>query len=59
MKDKDYIASKLKHLKNLGVTADIDPATGGVRPEWIKQAQDERQKHKMKKQRKESLPEPL
>jgi hypothetical protein len=44
MKDKKYIESKLKHLKRCGITADIDPETGGVRPEWIKHEQEERRK---------------
>ena len=44
MKDKDYIKSKLDHLKALGITADIDPVTGGVRPDWIKHEQEEREK---------------
>ena len=51
MKDKDYIASKLRHLKTLGITADIDPDTGGVRPDWIKAEQEERRKGLLKKQR--------
>jgi len=61
MKDKDYIASKLNHLKMMGITADIDPDTGGVRPEWIKAAQEERRKGLLKKQRQVelSLPEKL
>jgi hypothetical protein len=33
MKDKEYIDSKLKHLKRYGITADIDPENGAVRPE--------------------------
>lgn len=44
MKDKNYINSKLAHLKLRGITADIDPNTGGVRPDWIKHEQDERAK---------------
>jgi hypothetical protein len=44
VKDKVYIESKLRHLKRCGVTADIDPENGAVRPEWVKQEQEERAK---------------
>lgn len=61
MKDKDYIKSKLDHLKALGITADIDPVTGGVRPDWIKHEQEEREKRtaarEMAKQRQKEYAE--
>ncbi len=50
MKDKIYIENKLKHLKRCGITADIDPQTGGVRPEWIKHEQEEREKRMLVRQ---------
>lgn len=42
MKDVDYIKSKLKHMKNIGINADINPMTGAARPDWAKSESLER-----------------
>jgi hypothetical protein len=40
MKDRDYIDSKLRHLKRSGINAVINPATGAVTTDQIMAERD-------------------
>jgi len=44
--DRDYIESKLKHMKHvLGINAAINPTTGAAQPDWAKNEAAERQRN--------------
>ena len=44
MNSREYVQRKLEHLKRIGVKADINPKTGGVRTEWTKAHAEEMEK---------------
>jgi DNA segregation ATPase FtsK/SpoIIIE-like protein len=49
MKARDYIDSKLQHLKRIGMAASLNPATGGVTLDWIVAEREEREKMILRK----------
>jgi hypothetical protein len=45
MKDVDYVKSKLKHMKVVGISASVNPETGAAQPDWAKNEAAERHAH--------------
>ena len=43
MRDSDYIKSKLRHMKFMGINAAVNPRTGAAQPDWAKAEAEERQ----------------
>jgi hypothetical protein len=49
MKDREYITNKLRHMKWLGITCELNPETGAARPDWAKAETAEREKRTKRK----------
>jgi hypothetical protein len=45
MKDADYVKSKLRHMKVIGINASVNPETGAAQPDWAKNEAAERHAH--------------
>ena len=44
MNDREYVTNKIKHMKRIGIKAEVNPKTGAARPDWAKGESEKREK---------------